>query len=842
MELTRLFEQKMTLKKTISHRFGDLLGPVKLRRSAPWMAVALACVISPVQAQYLEEVSWRLLGAEVVAQIRLVTPVQYSRTVGAQGGDQVQIHYRVLPNAAKIADLVSEKRLAASNQTPSLVVTDEAETSVSHGTILRKLVVRIGDGSILQARPGRDERSIELVVSVPKANFAASTALPMQVGRYFITLESLAGAGQSMSASIPASLQNHQVFTRKRSEEAGKELVDVNVGYFATPEEAEAARQLVLGRFPTAEIHVGLPPEAPLPAPQQELSGTTQLAAASAEVEETAKGHLGAAQTAFDGGDYVLAIERLGKLLDLPQNASSRRAQELIGLARLNSGDRERARVEFELFLKLHPSGPDADRTRQLLAAFPSVAAPGPGSGAQKAAAVSTTSGSFSTFYYGGKSDVRTQEFRNSVLGGLPVLQSDATLSNVDQRLIQSNLDLSWRYKDSDKDMRFVFRDAYSSDLMPNGSNRERLSALFFEHRSLVNGTSIRVGRQSPSGGGVLYRFDGVQAGYSFKPDWRVTAVAGTPSDPLLDTKRYFYGLSVEAEHLTKEISGSAYAIQQTIDGEIDRRSVGFDLRYLRGGLSTSMQVDFDPMLDAVNILAVQANWQANESTLVNAMFDRRTTPVLSLGNVLFFQDPALAVPARRIQDLLGTTPIETLRAQAKGLSAYQTQARLSVTTALNAKWQVGADVGMTNVDELKPVPVLLPAGQPGTGNLWSVGAQLIGSNLYSGRDTHVLSVSQLGGPTYRGTLLAYNNMSVVKEVWQFEPSLKMFLQDDVSGSSIRTMAAGLRLTYRIHQKIALESDLNYERSESLSAPVGGVSSVTSSNRFSYSFGGRYDF
>ncbi|WP_171258221.1 hypothetical protein, partial [Acinetobacter baumannii] len=75
--------------------------------------------------------------------------------------------------------------------------------------------------------------------------------------------------------------------------------------------------------------------------------------------------------------------------------------------------------------------------------------------------------------------------------------------------------------RDSDKDMRFVVRDTASADLMPNGTNRNRLTALYFDQRSFVNGTSFRIGRQSPTGGGVLYRFDGVQAGYTFAPKWR---------------------------------------------------------------------------------------------------------------------------------------------------------------------------------------------------------------------------------------------------------------------------------------------------------------------------------
>ena len=572
-------------------------------------------------------------------------------------------------------------------------------------------------------------------------------------------------------------------------------------------------------------------------------TGTQEMSTALAtpEVEASAKALLTSAQSAFDGGNYGLAIETLNQLLNLPPNGSSRRAQELAGLSRLNAGDPVRAGSEFDLFLRLYPVGADSDRVRQLAASVTSVQA---STEKPKAAAeaTSTTSGSVSMFYYGGKSDVRSQEFKDSVLGGLPILQSDTTLSAIDQRQLQTNVDLNWRFRDAEKDMRFVFRDNYSADMIKD-IGKERLSALYFDYRSLVNGTSFRVGRQSPNGGGVLYRFDGLQASYAFKPKWKLNAVVGTPSDPLLDTRRTFYGLSVDAEALTKELSGSAFLIEQVIDGVTDRRGVGADLRYFSGGLSASAQIDYDMVIKGVNVAALQATWQVTEATVINAMFDRRTTPMLSLGNVLFFQNPALLAPAQRVQDLLGVTPIEILRDQVKGLTPYQTQAHIGGTTTVTKNWQVGADMSLTNVDEIKPVADLLPTGQPSTGNLWSVGGQLIGTNLYSARDTHVFNLSLLGGPTYHGTLLSYNNLSGLSEKWQMEPSLKYYTQSDSAGASNDVWTAGVRWVYRVRQQVALETELTYERSNAVGATTStGSGSTTSSSRMNYYIGARYDF
>jgi hypothetical protein len=108
----------------------------------------------------------------------------------------------------------------------------------------------------------------------------------------------------------------------------------------------------------------------------------------------------------------------------------------------------------------------------------------------------------------------------------------------------------------------------------------------------------------------VLGRFDGVQAGYSFKPRWKASVVLGKPTDSLLDARRHFYGASVEAEALTPQLGGSLYFMEQKIDGEVDRRAIGSDLRYFEGGLSATAQLDYDTVLKGLNVASLQATWQ----------------------------------------------------------------------------------------------------------------------------------------------------------------------------------------------------------------------------------------
>jgi len=666
---------------------------------------------------------------------------------------------------------------------------------------------------------------------VPKAKEAGK--------HYAVVLQSSTDPGEQLKASIPAILQEAEVFTSSRVTD-GKTSYEISLGYFGTLAEAENAQRLLVKRFPAAAVvplvQAAVPqPSSPSVTQPSDVGAAPAVIASAPEVEASAAKLMAVADAANDRGDYQDAIAALDKLLNLPPNTRTRRAQEQIGLTRLKSSDNARARGEFETFLKLYPAGADSEQIRQYLVNLPTETAVAKGRG--PAEPVSTTNGSVSVFYYGGQSQTRSQDFVDSPLGGLPVLQSENSLSGTDQKQVQTNVDVNWRYRDAEKDMRFVVRDTYSADLMPNRPNKNRLSALYFDQRSLTNGTAFKVGRQSPIGGGVLYRFDGVQAAYTFAPKWKVSAVYGVPTDLLLDSKRHFYGAWVDADALAPNMSGSVYVNQQMIDDQIDRSAVGAELRYFNEGLALSGQVDYDQVLQGLNIATLQGSWQFPDTTVVNFLFDRRATPVRSLGNILFFQDPSLPTPARNIQDLLATTPIDMLRGQVNGITSFQTQGMVGFTTPLTTNWQAGANVNYTNVDEIKPIAVILPNGQPSTGDLWSVGVQLIGSNLYSARDTHVFNASFLSGPTYRGTLLSYNNLTGINEEWQVEPSLRLYLQDDSLGNKMKRWTPGIRMTYRLIKRISLETELTYEI-----ADTTGPARNESSQRMFYYLGARFDF
>lgn len=606
--------------------------------------------------------------------------------------------------------------------------------------------------------------------------------------------------------------------------------------FTARPGQGNRSIELVLAHRADA---LALPPPAVAATPAPAEPAARPLTSVE---EDRSRAALAAARQLIEQGEHGQALERLDEVLALPPHAGRVDALELRATARWRQGDPEGARADYERYLALYPQGPGAARAREALLTLappaPSVveAAIQAGRNPERAAATTSLAGSLAVMYYGGQSKVRTQEFQDSPLGGLPQLVNDATLSGTDQRQLLSSVDVNWRRRDADSDLRFVLRDTKTNDLMRPEKSRNKLTALYVDYKLTAPGAQLRLGRQSPTGGGVMGRFDGVQVGYRFAPRWRVNAVAGAPTDKLLDARRRFWGVSLDADEVAKGFGGSLYWIQQTLDGQSDRRGAGAELRLLAGQFTALGSLDYDPQLKGWNIVSTQSTWQGADNTIVNVLYDRRATPMLMLGNALFFQNPVAQVQARTLYELLMTQSLPVLRQQVRGTTAFSTQAMVSVTRPLTPHWQAGADVRLTNVGALAPVADILPNGQPGTGNVWSMGAQLIGTNLYSVRDTHVVLLTLLRGPTYHGELLSYNNASAVGEGWLLEPSLRLYQQTEDSGLRTRRWAPGLRASKRFMTKWVAESELSMEFSSARSAMRN-----ENSHRTFYYAGLRYD-
>ena len=833
--------------------------------------LAVVCAAATTHAAFVDEAVVRRDGADAVVELIFGAEIQFQRTIRTRTNDFLVVSYTLLATTDQDVRVPQALRLGAAQGLPDIRITDEVE----QGERRRRLVVRFARPVTAVVRAGAGNRSIEIVLkglgsavrdAVPDARSSPAN-LPPAERRFVIVLAQGEDPDVRLPRAVPASLQDYAITTQRRVVD-GVARHEVQVGWFATRAQAEAVLQQLSG-FPQAVV-VALEPEVPAVDSVPVASAAAPVAVAPvaaapvaaapaeaappspAEVESRAAALLAQARGSYDQGNTLAALESLSALLDLPPNRSTPEAQELAGLVRLRAGDPQRARIEFETYLRLYPDGAAAARVRTQLAALPAPAPVPSADGKARPLRETTVNGSVSMYYYGGNGRVRSRDFQDSPVSGVPQVAGDELLSSDRSSQLYNDVDLNWRRRDDEQDLRFVFRDAYTTDLDRPEKTRNRLSALYLDYKSIPHGFGLRVGRQSPTGGGVMGRFDGVQAHLNLAPKVKLGAVAGMPADRYFESRRRFAGASLDAEAIVPNVGGAVYAIEQRIDGQIDRRAVGLEARYFKGGVSAFGQLDYDLPMKTTNIAAIQGTWILEDNSVVNALLDRRALQMVALGNALTFTDPS-GILFTRIADKLATTTLEALRDQVRRTTPFVRQAQLGVTRPVTPKWQVGGSVQLTNVGAIPPVPDVpgFENGRAATGNLWSATAQLIGLNLYSPRDTHVLSLTLLSTPAVKnidGYLVSYNNSSVVWESWQLEPSIQYYRDRGAAGATNERWTPGLRLTYRGFARWALEAATTYEigratrQAPDPNDPTLTIVTRENSTRVNYSLGARFEF
>jgi hypothetical protein len=853
----------------------------------PWRALiariafsllSLSAALIPVAAgaEMLDELTVFPERADAIVRIALSARVQYLRHT-IIGDRRVDIYFQILD--ADRSTVTETRRIEQSPSFPGVEVTYPLQPRLQP----QRLTVEFSARVPIRVRPGGN-RALDVIIPdagrlLARAPAAAVAAGPESRARFVIRLESFPTiADMSRAKPVLGEFSNYDVMTSEARRE-GRIEYDLLLGYFGTAEAAQRAHRLLLQRYPLAEIidlgelpselaqaavspaapavpapqapappvaiapppaaappatpvppkvtvlpPVPVPPAMPAPAEMAKLPPATPVPATPTEVDDRAAELMAGARAALGAGNDEAATEQLNLALMLPPNRYSQEAQELAGLARERGGDIAKARAEYELYLRLFPDGEGAARVRARLAALGAPGAP-PAPRADRAP-VRAISGTLSQYYYGGRTKVETAF-------NTPTTVDRSSFSATDQSSLVTNLDLTLRNRTASSDSRFVLRDTNSASFLASQSSQNRLNAAYYDYRGLDNSLTARLGRQTGLTGGLPNWFDGAVAGIGIAEKWRLNAAAGVPVEyPAIDAHRSFWGTNVEYENLGGAWSGNFFYTDQRVDGVLDRRAVGTETRYFRGGTSLFSLLDYDTSYQEWNITMLQGTWQTEGRTTLNLLYDRRRAPLLATTNAIFGQ------PTTSISTLLQSLTLEQVRQQALDVTATVTQALIGFTTPLSTKWQAGADARLTNVGPLPAVVVNgipIPA-QPATGNIYSYGVQAIGANLYSSRDTNVFSATYLDGPTQQGYQLAYNNLSLIAARWTVEPSLRYYTQKDTQQVELTRWTPGLRLTYRVRQNVALESEFNWERTRTV-----GPSSRDDTNRGFFYIGYRWE-
>lgn len=590
------------------------------------------------------------------------------------------------------------------------------------------------------------------------------------------------------------------------------------------------------------------------------------LAPSPAETESMARGYLEKAKSALNSKEPAAAIEALNSLLNLPPNASSQEAQELIGMAYEQNGENAKARTEYEFYVKNYPKGDGVARVNERLAKLAAIPAAEPVVRAerrQEDTGWQVSGGLGQTRYYGNSSTIleplrviicSQAQLDNPAL--VPVGEQCSQTANAnainpqhtartDQNALVSSLDLMARSRSGSSDSRLVVRDVDTRYYLKNPSKpgTNRLNAAYYENSDRELGYMMRLGRQTASGGGVLGRFDGAFAGYNFSQDWRLNGVAGNVVEFGSPYNKTFYGAGIDLLSLPANWSGNAFVIQQDIGSRTDRQAVGFEARYFDPKQNYFALVDYDTSFDALNIAMFQANWNADAGTNYYLTFDYRRSPVLMLTS-------ASDVTGMDIGTLVNTIGDRAAREDIKRITPMMTMLSLGLMHPYSEQWQLGGDIqvssmGATDASQNLPLTAQLPtqyAAQKSTGNTYVYSARAIGSGLFFSNDMTVFSGSYIDaksttGPiTYSAQSYAVTHVARPYEGWQIDTSLRLYYQDKSDGEKLERINPSLRALYRLGNNLSFEAEINQE-----DETVKGGASPNNSNRRYYYAGYRWD-
>jgi hypothetical protein len=584
------------------------------------------------------------------------------------------------------------------------------------------------------------------------------------------------------------------------------------------------------------------PPKAAAPPPQS--AGTAQAARpveadappveqakvpppSPEEVEATARALMYGARQALDANAPAVAINRLNRILKLPRNMQTEPAQALIGQAREQNGETEKARAEYQLYLKLFPDGPQAAQIGERLAALPiqeaRLARAERALPKEAGPAEWTYFGSLSSYFYVGKSQIET-------LVPPPPGQltfNRETLSAIDQRSLITSLDLNARRRDAFSDTRIVVRGTDNHNYLRPTRSYSRLYAGYLDHVDRKLGYVVRAGRQSPNGLGVLERFDGLQAGYNLSKDWRVSGVYGAAVEFNSPFDKVFYGASIDRLPQLGKPGVSVYGIEQKINGYLNRRALGTELRYFDGRATAYGMIDYDFLYHGVNIALLQANYLDEVGNSYFFTIDHRSAPSYGLTNAL------PGGMGLSLNEMIGAQGIDMVRRQASNLTATSDMFSAGVTRRISDAWQLGIDYRMSEISGTAPVDAVIPLSVIGTclgivdtvndNCILSTGAlqgsgknhgltfQAIGNDLWLPGAIGVSNLSFIFAPSFRGQALSLSYVLPIGTQWRLDTILRYYRQNDDSGGTQSRLSPSLRVAWQWRDRAYLEGEIGQE-------------------------------
>lgn len=773
-------------------------------------------------------------GGDRELQIRFNIPMNYLSHTPPSKGQTLQIRLRPIV-AGGAGDIDLDGRSVHSwNPTRDIPLTDvQYEGDLPGG---RSLILRFSRPVAYTVRSAADLRSIVVTIQAaaakrntavtqPPAATRPATSAPVRTetaaidtsGPYVINLFSSVTPIDPATLSMIDAFRGRRLYTTQFDKD-GKRWNRLRLGFFPTASAARDALGQIKASYPGAWIAkasaaerrasaataIATPQRAappPVPVAKTPPVPSSRTVAAPGKAGELPEGGLAKlmdeAAIAMTARDYQRAVLLYTKVLEYPDEPMHRQAQELLGLARERSGQLAHAKAEYETYLQLYPEGEDADRVRQRLAGLLTARS----KPQEKLRPTPKEEDKWQSQIYGGFSQYYSHDA--SSIDGMEEIVNRSDLN--------SDLDLNMRARSADYEFGARFNGGYMLDFREGGEDESRVSTAFFEAIDRKHGLSTRIGRQSRSTGGVLGRFDGAVIDFQFLSRARLSLAGGYPVDSSneleVDPDRHFYGVALDLGTFAEKWDFSLYGINQEVDGIIDRRAVGGEIRYFNAGRSFFTLVDYDISYDQLNIAIMSANWVFENKATAGLTVDYRNSPSLATTNALQGQG------VEEVSDLLQTLTEEEVRALAEDRTARSRSATLTASYPLGESFQIGGDVTVTNLSDT-PASGGVPE-TPGTGYEFYYSTQLIGNSLLMKGDSNIFGLRYSDTSNANTSTVSFDARYPVTRNWRLNPRLRAdYKQNNMDEGEQFKVRPSLRSDYRPRDWLRLDLEAGMEWTE----------------------------
>ncbi|MCX7889134.1 MAG: hypothetical protein N2422_05310 [Rhodobacteraceae bacterium] len=524
---------------------------------------------------------------------------------------------------------------------------------------------------------------------------------------------------------------------------------------------------------------------------------------------------------AIDGGDYRRATQLLTRLVGLPVNTQTARAQELLGNVREANGQLAHAKAEYEIFLQKFPDSEGAPRVRARLDAILSGATPLPPSpppATVAGTAAPRRAGSFRptaaappapagptvrdqgvlTLTY------RFNEGATEITNLEPDPDETEEEDDIFRNALTAGLQFSRTIDSADRRVRLTFAGLGDIDFSDSSESDFRLSEAKISVEDKASGRVVTFGRQRLDPQGIAYRVDGVSLKLPLDGGTVLGFVLGTAVDSSRDDffgdDRILLGASATFEKALADGDVTLYAALQRDGSFTYREALGAEYRLELGKASLYANAEYDLKFGEVNRLLLTGAQVLDSGARVTGRLAYYRSPSLNLQNALIGQG------TDDLDDLLATFTREEIEALAVDRSATVTTLGATYYGKLNGTWDLALDGTLYE-----------SSGTPASGGVDAVdggglraylGARVIGSSVFMADDQVSLGLRYSHGDDDNLYVLETSMRAPLNERLNIQPRLRLGYRDFTDGPGNETFVMpSVNARYRIDRTLSLQVD-----------------------------------